>query len=64
MLLTRSRPTMGEQVLAPEVSNVSSATPPLMIAQNEDDPSAHVENSLMLYYKVCRIPSHYAQPPN
>ena len=37
-----------------------------MIAQNEDDPAAHVENSLMLYYKACRIyvPSHHAQPPN
>ena len=55
-----------QQALAPEVSNVSSATPPLMIAQNEDDPAAHVENSLMLYYKACRIyvPSHHAQPPN
>ena len=40
--------------LAPEVSNVSAATPPLMIAQNEDDPSAHVENSLMLYYHLKR----------
>lgn len=41
-------------VLAPEVSNVTAATPPLMIAQNEDDPSAHVENSLMLYYHLKR----------
>lgn len=40
--------------LAPEVANVSADTPPLMIAQNEDDPSAHVENSLMLYYHLKR----------
>lgn len=41
-------------VLAPEVSNISAATPPIMIAQNEDDPSAHVENSLVLYYQLKR----------
>jgi len=41
-------------VLAPEVSNVSAVTPPVMIAQNEDDPSAHVENSLMFYYHLKR----------
>ena len=42
------------KVLAPEVSNVSAVTPPVMIAQNEDDPSAHVENSLMFYYHLKR----------
>jgi acetyl esterase/lipase len=40
--------------LAPEVSNVSASTPPVMIAQNEDDPSAHVENSLVFYYQLKR----------
>eukprot|EP00040_Diaphanoeca_grandis_P024956 m.137882 g.137882 ORF g.137882 m.137882 type:complete len:348 (-) comp29955_c1_seq2:30-1073(-) len=42
----------SSMVLAPEVSNVSALTPPVFIAQNEDDPSAHVENSLMFYYKL------------
>ena len=40
--------------LAPEVANVSASTPPVMLAQNEDDPSAHVENSLMFYYLLKR----------
>ena len=47
--------------LAPEVSNVSAATPPVMIAQNEDDPSAHVENSLLFYYHLKR--AHGSTPP-
>lgn len=46
--------------LAPEVSNLTAATPPVMIAQNEDDPSAHVENSLMLYYHLKRAPNRQA----
>lgn len=44
----------NETRLAPEVSNVSAATPPVFLAQNEDDPSAHVENSLMFYYHLKR----------
>lgn len=44
----------GATQLAPEVSNVSAATPPVMIAQNEDDPCAHVEGSLQFYYQLKR----------
>ena len=32
----------------------SSGQPPMMLAQNEDDPSAHVENSLTFYYLLKR----------
>jgi dipeptidyl aminopeptidase/acylaminoacyl peptidase len=45
---------LDHRTAAPEVSNVTAATPPVMIAQNEDDPSAHVENSLMFYYHLKR----------
>jgi hypothetical protein len=31
----------------------------MMIAQNEDDPSAHVENSLMFYYQLKRAGDGY-----
>ena len=51
-LLLNNDPASTE--LAPEVSNITAATPPVMIAQNEDDPSAHVEGSLMFYYKLKR----------
>lgn len=44
-------PSGSARSLSPQIS---AATPPIMIAQNEDDPSAHVENSLMLYYQLKR----------
>ena len=46
--------------LAPEVSNVTASTPPVMIVQNEDDTCAHVENSLMFYYHLKRSPGRAA----
>ena len=51
-LLLNNDPAATE--LAPELANISVATPPIMLAQNEDDPSAHVEGSLMLYYLLKR----------
>ena len=41
--------------LTPEVANLTAAMPPVMIAQNEDDPAAHVENSLVFFYKLKQV---------
>ena len=31
---------------------MTSETPPVMLGHNEDDPTAHVENSIMFYYHL------------